>query len=231
MTTNNKPNIVLVHGLWADGTCWSEVIPALQADGYNVISVQNPLSSLQDDVDAVKRALDRANGPVVLVGHSWGGFVITAAGLDERVQSLVYVAALGPDSGESLASLSAQYTAPPIFSYLDVVDGYIWVNKNGIPAFAGDVSQAQQDLIYATQGPANGALMETKLEGTPAWKNKPSWYVVASDDGAINPELERFMAKRMGAETVEVKSSHVPMISQPQVVIDLIKKAADSASK
>lgn len=222
----SKPSIVMVHGLWADGSSWSEIIPPLQAEGYNVIAVQNPLTSLADDVAAVKRALDRADGPAVLVGHSWGGFVITAAGTDERVKALVYVAALGPDTGDTGSSLSAKFATPPLFSHLAVVNGYIWLNKEAIPHFAGDTSKAQQDLIFATQGPANAALFEAKIEGVPAWKSKPSWYVVAKDDGTINPDQERFMAKRMGSTTVEVSSSHVPMISHPEVVVDLIKKAA-----
>lgn len=230
MTTSEKPSIIFVHGLWADGSCWSEIIPPLQAGGYNVISVQNPLTSLQDDVAAVKRAMNRAGGKIILVGHSWGGFVISAAGNDERVSGLVYVAALGPDTGDSLSSMAEKYDPTPIFAHLEVVDGYVWVKKEGIPQFAGDVSKAQQDMIYATQGPANAAMLGAKLEGIPAWKNKPSWYVVAKDDGAINPDQERFMAKRMGATTVEVSSSHVPMISHPDIVLDLIEQAVKAAS-
>jgi pimeloyl-ACP methyl ester carboxylesterase len=216
--------------LSADGSSWSEIIPLLEADGFKVIAVQNPLTSLQDDVSAVKRALDRAGGPVILVGHSWGGVVITAAGVDERVKGLVYVAALAPDAGETGAQLSAKFDPAPIFKHIAVVDGYIWLNRDAIPHFAGDLSKSQQDLIYATQGPANAALFEAKVD-VPAWKNKPSWYVVALEDGTINTEQERFMAKRMGATTIEVDSSHVPMISRPDAVVDIIKQASEASTR
>ena len=230
MTAINKATVVFVHGLWADGSCWNEIIPTLQKDGFTVVSVQNPLTSLQDDVAAVDRALNRANGPVILVGHSWGGFVITHAGNHDRVKALVYVAALGPDTGESLNDLAGKFESPPLFAHLDVAEGYIWVNEAGIPAFAGDLSKDQQSLIHATQGPANASLMGAALEPAPAWKSKPSWYVLAQADGAINPDLQRFMSQRMNATTVEVNSSHVPMISQPQVVLDAIYNAAAAIS-
>jgi pimeloyl-ACP methyl ester carboxylesterase len=231
MPVSAKPTIVFAHGLWADGSCWSEVIPRLRADGLNTIAVQNPLTSLEDDVSAVKRALDRAGGPVILVGHSWGGVVITASGSDERVKGLVYVAALAPDTDETGAQLSAKFEPAPIFKHISVVDGYIWLNRDAIPHFAGDLSELQQDLIYATQGPANAALFDAKVDGAPAWKSKPSWYVVALKDGTINTEQERFMAKRIGATTVEVDSSHVPMLSHPDVVADLIKQASEASAK
>ena len=231
MASIEKPSIIFVHGLWADGSSWSEVIPPLKAEGYNVIAVQNPLTSLQDDVAAVKRALDRAGGPAILVGHSWGGFVITAAGTDDRVKGLVYVAALGPDTGESVVSAASKFDPTPVFKHIAVVDGYIWLNRDALPHFAGDLSEQQQDLIHATQGPANAAMIETGLPGEPAWKTKPSWYIVAQKDETITPAQERFMSKRMGATTVEVDSSHVPMISHPDVVVGLIKQAADAAGK
>jgi pimeloyl-ACP methyl ester carboxylesterase len=231
MSQAEKPSIIFVHGLWADGSCWSEVIPALKAEGFNVISVQNPLTSLQDDVAAVKRALDRAGGPAILVGHSWGGFVITAAGTDDRVKGLVYVAALGPDTGESVVSAAAKFEPTPVFKHIAVVDGYIWLNRDALPHFAGDLSEQQQDLIHATQGPANAAMIETGLPGEPAWKTKPSWYVVARQDQTITPAQERFTSQRMGATTVEVDASHVPMLSHPDVVIGLIKKAAEASAK
>ena len=229
MPLSEKPSILFVHGLWADGSSWSEVIPPLRAEGYNVIAVQNPLTSLQDDVAAVKRALDRVGGPAILVGHSWGGFVITASGTDDRVKGLIYVAALGPDTGESVVSAAAKFDPTPVFKHVAVVDGFIWLNRDALPHFAGDLSEHQQDLIYATQGPASAAMIETKLEGEPAWKTKPSWYVVAQKDQTITPEQERFMSKRMGATTVEVDSSHVPMISHPDLVVDLIKQAVKAS--
>jgi pimeloyl-ACP methyl ester carboxylesterase len=231
-TAAPKPTIVLVHGLWADGSCYSEIIPSLQAAGYTVIAVQNPLSSLDDDVAAVKRALDRAGGPVVLVGHSWGGFVITAAGVDDRVKSLVYIAALAPDTGENPTDLAAKFSTPALNAHLAVVGGTVWVNKDGLPFFAGDLPQKTQDMIFATQGPANGGLFAAKLDGAPGWKGKPTFYAVAKKDNAINPDLERFFAKRMGATTIEVAgSSHVPMLSHPAVIVDLIEKAAKAAEK
>jgi pimeloyl-ACP methyl ester carboxylesterase len=229
MALSEKPTIIFAHGLWADGSCWSEVIAPLKAEGFNTIAVQNPLTSLEDDVAAVKRALDRADGPAILVGHSWGGFVITAAGTDERVKGLVYVAALGPDTGESVLSAAGKFEPTLVFSHVAVVDGYIWLNRDALPHFAGDLSEHQQDLVHATQGPANAAMLETTLEGAPAWKTKPSWYVVAQNDETITPAQERFMSSRMGATTIEVSSSHVPMISHPQIVVDLIKAAAEAA--
>jgi pimeloyl-ACP methyl ester carboxylesterase len=231
MPLSEKPSILFVHGLWADGSCWSEVIPPLQADGYNVIAVQNPLTSLQEDVAAVKRALDRVGGPAILVGHSWGGFVITASGTDDRVKGLVYVAALGPETGESVVSAAAKFDPAPVFKHVAVVDGFIWLNRDALPHFAGDLSEHQQDLIHATQGPASAAMIETKLESDPAWRIKPSWYVVAQNDQTITPAQERFMSKRMGATTVEVASSHVPMISHPDIVVGLIRKAAQASDK
>ena len=231
MPASEKPTVVFAHGLWADGSCWSEVITRLHTEGFNTIAVQNPLTSLEDDVSAIKRALDRAgDGPVILVGHSWGGVVITASGTDERVKGLVYVAALAPDSGETAAQLSAKFDPAPIFKHVAVVGGYIWLNRDAIPHFAGDLSEREQDLIYATQGPANAALFEAKVD-VPAWRNKPSWYVVALKDETINTEQERFVAKRMGATTVEVNSSHVPMISHPDAVVDIIKQASQALAK
>jgi pimeloyl-ACP methyl ester carboxylesterase len=226
-----KPSIVLVHGLWADGSSYNEIIPPLQAAGYNVISVQNPLTSLQDDVAAVKRVLDRVGGSAILVGHSWGGVVITAAGVDDRVKGLVYVAALAPDTGESGNDLAAKYPPPLLVKHLAVVDNYIWVNKDGVQYFAGDLPQKTQDVLYATQGPANGGLLDTKLDQAPAWKSKPNYYVIGKKDNTINPDLERFLAKRMNAVAIEVDSSHVPMISHPAAVVQLIEKAAKAAEK
>ena len=226
-----KPSIVLVHGLWADGSSYNEIIPPLQAAGYNVISVQNPLTSLQDDIAAVKRALDHAGGSAILVGHSWGGVVITAAGVDDRVKGLVYVAALAPDTGESGNDLAAKYPLPLLLKHLTVADNYIWVNKDGVQYFAGDLPQKTQDTLYATQGPANVGLLDTKLDQAPGWKSKPNYYVIGKKDNTINPDLERFLAKRMNAVAIEVDSSHVPMISHPAAVVQLIEKAAKAAEK
>ena len=226
-TKSEKPTIVFVHGLWADGSSWSKVMTILQAQGYNTIAVQNPTTSLEDDVAATKRALDRIEGPVVLVGHSWGGFVITQAGNDPKVKSLVYVAALVPDEGETIPVLSANATGNNLGSFFDSKDGFIKLSKEGIyKAFAQDLTIKEKAIVYATQTPASEAVFGAK-SGTPAWKTKPSFFVVAKKDGAINPALERFMAKRIKAKTIELDASHVPMISKPQEVANLI----DAASK
>ncbi len=228
MPTPTKPSIVFAHGLWADGSCFSKVIPTLQQEGYEVVSAQNTLETLQGDVDAVSRALARVSSPAILVGHSWGGFVITAAGTDDRVAGLVYLAAIGPDVGETLQDLIAKYDAPPLFSHLDVEDGRIWIARDGISHFCGDLSEQDQQLVWATQGAPIADLIGTAKTDNPAWKSKPSWYVVAKQDHAVNPELQRFMAKRMGSTTVEADTSHVTMLSNPELVLDTIRAAAKS---
>ena len=227
-TKKVKPTIVLVHGLWADGSAWNKVTTALQAQGYLVIAVQNPTTSLTDDVAATNKAIDRATGDVVLVGHSWGGFVIGEAGLSSKVKALVYVAALVPDKGETLPSLSAKAPATELGKYLQNNDGFLTLTKEGVQkAFAGDVTAREQNLIFATQPPASQSVFTAMAENI-AWKTKPAFYLVAKKDKAINPELERIMAKRANATTVEADASHVPMISKPTAVIKLIQQAAAS---
>ena len=223
-----KPTIVLVHGLWADGSAWNKVTTALQAQGYPVIAVQNPTTSLIDDVAATNKAIERATGDVVLVGHSWGGFVIGEAGVSPKVKALVYVAALVPDKGETLPSLSAKAPATELGKYLQNNDGNLTLTKQGVQkAFAGDVTTTEQNLIFATQPPASQSVF-TAMADNVAWKTKPSFYLVAKNDKAINPELERTMAKRANATTVETDASHVPMLSKPAVVTRLIQQAAAS---
>ena len=222
-----KANVVFVHGLWADGSSWNAIIPTLLNEGYEVVSVQNPLTSLADDVAATNRVLSRLKGPTILVGHSWGGFVITAAGNHPNVSGLVYVAAMAPDEGETLGELSEKYPAPASL-HLSVEDGFVWLSKEGVQQhFAADVPDSESALIYSTQGPAALALFGDKVT-KPAWKNKPSWYILAKNDHTINPELERIMANRMGARLTELESSHVPMISQPEAVLKVIRDAASS---
>jgi pimeloyl-ACP methyl ester carboxylesterase len=221
----NKPSIVFARGLWADGSCFSKVIPALVADGYEVMSTQNSLDTLKGDVDAVTRVLGRVGGPTILVGHSYGGTVITAAGNDARVVGLVYIAALAPDDDETSQSQLDKYPPTDVFAHIEVADGRIWLKRDGIDCFAGDLPEAEQKLVGATQGVPDKDLFNQKLKGA-AWKTKPSWYVVAKNDRTVPPDLQRFVAKRMGATTVEVESSHVPMLSNPSVVIDVIRKAA-----
>jgi pimeloyl-ACP methyl ester carboxylesterase len=223
----SKPSIVFVHGLWADGSCFSKVIPALQAEGYEVISTQNSLDSLQGDVDAVKRALGRVSSPAILVGHSYGGTVISAAGNDDRVAGLVYIAALAPDDDETSQSLLDKFPKTDVFGFIEVADGRIWLRRDGIECFAGDLAEPEQSLVYATQGVPVVDLFNQKMKGA-AWKTKPSWYIVAKNDRTVPPDCERLCAKRMGATTTEVESSHVPMLSKPSVVIDVIKSAASA---
>ena len=223
----SKPSIVFVHGLWADGSCFSKLIPTLQAEGFEVIASQHALDSHAEDVACVKRTLGRVSQPAILVGHSYGGSVITAAGTDPRVAGLVYLAAFGPDEDETTQSLQEKFPPTDIFSHIDIGDGRVWLKRDGVPAFAGDLSEQEQQLIWATQGAPVADLFNQKVAGT-AWKSKPSWYVVATQDHTIQPDLERFVAKRMGATTFETDSSHVPMLSQPEFVLDVIRQAAAS---
>jgi pimeloyl-ACP methyl ester carboxylesterase len=220
-----KPSIVFAHGLWADGSCYSKVIPALEADGHHVVSAQNSLDTLAGDVATVTRALGRVTSPAILVGHSYAGTVITAAGTDDRVAGLVYIAALAPDADETSQSLQDKFPVTEIFSHIEVADGRIWMLPSGIGYFAGDLPEQEQKLVWATQGVPDADLFNQKLPGT-AWRTKPSWYVVANNDQTVNPDLERFVAKRMGAHTYDVDSSHVPMLSHPGFVLDVIRDAA-----
>ena len=211
-----KPSIVFAHGLWADGSCYGKVIPALQADGHQVVSAQNSLDTLEGDVAAVTRALGRVSSPAILVGHSYGGTVITAAGTDDRVAGLVYIAALAPDEGETSQSLQEQFPVTDIFSHIEIADGRIWMLPSGIGCFAGDLPEQEQRLVWATQAVPDADLFNQKLNGT-AWRSKPSWYIVANNDRTVQPDLERFAAKRMGAHTYDVDSSHVAMLSHPEL--------------
>src|SRR5262245_57196337 len=227
---NTKPTIVFVHGLWADGSSWSKVINPLVDKGYKVISVQNPTTSLEDDV-ATKRAIDRADGDVILVGHSWGGSVITEAGADPRVKALVYVAAFAPDKGETAGSLAESVPKTILPSFVQDAGGFLTLSREGVAkGFAGDLTPKEQDVVYAVQQPASKSVFGD-VGVNAAWKTKPSWYVVASEDNAINPELEMKMAKRANAKTTTLKSSHVAMLSKPNEVLDVIMDAAKSVSK
>jgi pimeloyl-ACP methyl ester carboxylesterase len=219
-------NVVLVHGLFADGSCWSEVIPQLQAVGLNVTSVQNPLTTLPDAVASAVRVLNRQQGPTVLVGHSFSGMIVTEAGVHPNVSSLVYVAARAPDAGEDYAALAKRYPTPPASA------GVVFDGDEGqlseaafLRDFAGDVPAARAKVLYAVQEPFHKALLAGRTSHA-AWRSKPSYYAVSTEDRTINPDLERFMAKRMGADTIEVKSSHVSMISNPDIIAGLILKAA-----
>jgi pimeloyl-ACP methyl ester carboxylesterase len=228
---STKPTIIFVHGIWADGSCWSDEITALQAKGYQVVSVQNPLTSLADDVAATKRAIDLAKGDVILVGHSWGGFVITQAGNDPKVKGLVYVAAFAPDAGETVPTLSANGPATELGKYFVPAGSFLFLSDQGIKTvFAQDLTVKAQGLVYATQIAASASLFGEK-SGAPAWKEKPTWYIVAKNDNAISPHLERFMAKRINAKTIEIESSHVVMLAHPKEVLKIIEEAIASVGK
>lgn len=230
MTNTNKASVVFAHGLWADGSCFSKLIPALQADGHEVIAAQYGLNSVTEDVEAVKAAFARVSGPIVLVGHSYGGTLITAAGADPRVAALVYIAALAPDADETSQSQIDQFPMTPVFSHIDVTDGRIWLKPSGVEHFCGDLSEQEQKLVYATQSVPDVDLFNHKAEGT-AWKTKPGFYVLAQQDHTVHPDLQRFVSKRMNATVVEADSSHVPMLSQPGLVLDVIRKAASSVQQ
>jgi pimeloyl-ACP methyl ester carboxylesterase len=219
-------NVVLVHGLFADGSCWSDVIARLQAAGLNATSVQNPLTTLDDAVAEVQRVLARQDGPTVLVGHSFSGMIVTQAGIDPKVSAVVYVAARAPDAGEDYGALAKKFPTPPASAGI-VFDGD--EGRLGEAAFlrdfAGDLPEARARVLYAVQEPFHKALLTGKTTHA-AWRSKPSFYAVSTEDRTIDPDLERFMAKRMGATTIEVKASHLSLISHPQEIADLILQAA-----
>ena len=227
-SSNGKPSIVFCHGIWADGSCFSKVIAPLQAAGYEVISVQYALNTVSDDIAQVKRSLERVNSPAILVGHSYGGQVITGAGNDDRVRGLVYVCALGPDQGETAQVQQDQFPKTEVFKYVEVADGRLWLRPDGISYFCGDLPEAEQKLVWATHYPPDQNLFAGERSGPPAWKTKPSWCIVGKNDQTVHPDLERYLAKRMGATTIELESSHVPMLSQLSAVLEVIVKAANA---
>jgi len=228
MTSEIKPSIVFAHGLWADGSCFQKLIPTLQAEGHQVICSQHGLDSLKSDVDCVTRCFGRVSGPVVLVGHSYGGTLITHAGVDNRVGALVYLCALAPDETETSQGQLDKFPKTEVFSHIEVADGRIWLRPDGTPHFCGDLSETDQKLVWATQSVPVPDLFDQKHGGI-AWKTKPSWYVIGAKDHTVHPELQRAASKRMGATIVETSSSHVPMLSQPDKVLDAIRKAANAA--
>ena len=225
MSSQRKLTIVFCHGIWADGSCFSKVIPALQADGHEVIAVQYGLDSFEEDVATVKRTLNRVGSPVLLVGHSYGGATITASGIDDRVAGLIYIGAVAPDVGETVQQQLDKYPSD-IFSRVEVADGRAWMLPNGTEFFCGDLSAEEQKLVWATHyAPVADLFQQQKIKSTP-WKSKPSWYILTTKDHTVHPDLQRWVSKRMGATVVEVESSHVPMLSKPDVVIEVIRKAA-----
>jgi len=223
-------NVVLVHGLFADGSCWSEVIARLQAAGLNATAVQNPLTTLPEAVASAQRVLDRQDGPTVLVGHSFSGMIVTDAGVHPNVSALVYVAARAPDAGEDYTALAKRFPTPPASA------GILFDGDEGrlgetafLRDFAGDLPLAKAKVLYAVQAPFRKDLLTGRTTHA-AWRTKPSFYAVSTEDRTINPDLERFMAKRMGAKTIEVKSSHLSLISHPGEITHLILEAAGQSS-
>jgi pimeloyl-ACP methyl ester carboxylesterase len=228
-----RPNIVLVHGAWADGSCWSGVIERLQADGCHVTAPQFPLTSLGDDVARLRHVLELQDGPTIVAGHSYGGQIVTALGADApNAVGLVYIAAFGLDEGESLGALLSQGPTPPALEHL-VTDkqGFGWLSEDDfVHHFAADVDPVRARVMYAVQQPLAGSTF-TDIMGVPAWKSLPSWYLVATQDQAIPPDAERLFANRMGATTVEVAASHVAMVSHPDEVAQLIRTAAEGVRR
>lgn len=219
-------NVVLVHGLFADASSWIEVIPHLQAHGLNVTSVQNPLTSLPEAVAACTRVLDRQDGPTVLAGHSFSGMIVTEAGVHPQVSAIAYIAARAPDAGEDYAALAARFPSPPAAA------GIVFDGDEGrlseqafLRDFAPDLPPAKARALYAAQWPFQKALTAGRA-GNAAWRSKPSFYAVSTQDRVINPDLQRFMAKRMKAKTIEIAASHVSLLSQPRQVAGLILEAA-----
>jgi len=227
---NTRPNIVLVHGAWADGSSWSAVIERLQAGGYHVTAPQFPMTALADDVARLRQVLDLQDGPTVVAGHSYGGRIMTALGADApNVAGLVYIAALGLDEGESLGALLSQGPVTPALAHLFTdKQGFGWLSEDDfVNHFAADVDPAKARVMFAVQQALAGSAF-TDVMGVPAWKSLPSWYLVAADDQAIPPAAERQFAARMGATTIEVPSSHVAMVSHPDDVAQLIETAAET---
>lgn len=221
-------NVVLVHGAFADGSSWAKVIPLLQAKGLNVIAVQNPLTSFADDVAAARRAIAQMDGPILLVGHSYGGMVISEAGKDPKVAGLLYVAALVPEEGQNVNDINAAMPLTAVGPEFQLSpEGFLSLSIKGINEFfAQDVSPAERKVIFATQVTWAASATQEKVY-SPAWKTKPSWYIVAAKDGMINPDLQRFKAKLIKSTSIELVSSHVPMVSQPNKVSAFIIGAAE----
>lgn len=224
-------NVVLVHGAWADGSSWGEVIPRLQAAGLHVTAVQNPLSSLEDSVAATRRVLALQDGPIVLVAHSWGGTVISETGTDPKVTSLVYVAARAPDAGEDFVALSGKFPAGPVRAGIQTNDGYTRLSEDSfLKYFANGVPHKQAEALYAEQGDTAASIFAGRTTQA-AWHDKPSFYAVSKEDKTINPDLERFLAKRMNATTIELDAGHLSLVSKPKEIADLILAAAGRSPK
>jgi len=222
-------NIVLVHGAFADGSGWKKVYDILKDRGYNVSIVGNPNTGIEDDLAATQRVLDRQNGPVILVGHSYGGAIITLAGNSPKVAGLVFVAAFAPDEGESLGQLIAPYPADPLNGILPPVNGFVWYDSAKYhKGFCADLSVKEAGFMYASQVPVSVSAF-THIYKDIAWKKKPSWHIIATEDHSLTTDLQRFMAKRTGGKISEIKGSHVIFISHPKEVANIIEAAAKEA--
>ena len=227
-TSSAEPvkNVVLVHGAWADGSSWSEVIPLLQAEGMHVTSVQNPLTSLADAVAETRRTLELQDGPAVLAGHSWSGTLVSEVGADPKVTALVYVAARAPDAGEDFVALSAKFPTAPARAGVQEHDGFTRLSEEAfLNSFANGVAREKAKVLYAVQGPTAASLFGNRTT-VAAWHSKPSFYAVSKDDQTISPELERFLAARMKATTIELDAGHLSLVSHPRQIADLILAAA-----
>ncbi|HEY8024281.1 MAG TPA: alpha/beta hydrolase [Burkholderiaceae bacterium] len=230
--SNHATSVVIVHGAFTDGSDWNKVIPLLQAKGITVREVQNGLNSLADDVAATKRAIDSQAGKVVLVGHSWGGMVITEAGQNDKVAGLVYVAAFAPSAGQALAEMGKDYPpSPGIAKAVADADGYLSLPPDAIANdFAQDLPAVQTSVMAATQGPIQSKALGEKTT-VAAWSSKPSWYIVSEKDRMINPDMERAMAKKIGAKVTSLPTSHVPQQSRPAAVAKVIIEAVEAGEK
>ena len=220
-------SIAFAHGIWADGSSFSKLMPSLRDDGYEVIASQHGLDDFQADVDCCIRTFSRVPSPILLVGHSYGGAIITAAGNDPRVAGLVYINALGPDETETLQGQQDKFPKTDVFQSIEVAEGRVWMLPEGIEYFAGDLPEEEQQVVYATASPPAATLFGAKI-AKPAWRDKPCWNIVGTNDQSVHPDLERAAAKRMNGNITEVASSHVPMLSHPDVVLDVIREAASS---
>ncbi len=224
-------NIVLVHGAWADGSCWSKVIVLLEARGFHVVAVQNPLTSLSDDVAATQRALAALDGPAILVGHSYGGTVITQAGVDAKVAGLVYVSAYAPDIGQSSVTVGNNFAPSPLTAELVPAEGFYTISPKGIyEDFAQDLPLIERQVLLDTQGPTSQIAFGATVSDA-AWRSKPSWFVVAAEDRAIPPALEMAEAAKMKATTVTLHSGHLAVLSHPREVAEVIEQAARNSQR
>src|ERR1700756_84775 len=227
---SDKPGIVFAHGLWADGSCFNKVMGPLRAEGYEVIASEHGLDSLRGDVDCVIRAIGRVANPVVLVDHSYGGTLITHAGTDDRVAGLVYICALAPDETETSQDEQNKFAKTDVFGHIEVAEGRVWLKRSGVEYFAGDLTDEEQELTWATAMAPTADIFDQRLEGV-AWRAKPRWDIVGSNAHTVHPHLERAAPRPMGAKPYEFATSHVPMVARPELVLDVVRTAANAVQE